>query len=220
MPVSHPAAKLVSGATTGLRTRSAMDIDSDRLQKVTENLERLGLTADPVTGDATHPPTQLVPVELLIGYWLMLPARPAGLFAVTRCGTPAPGKSDVAQLVQLQVRIPTGLWPTTRPSYLVVRHLLHRDENSQVVTVSVGTWRCHAVAREHHGQRSCIVLGISCCPLQRAQTGHLMPFCAKQTRFVAHNYAPLVLTINGRSSSCSELSNASPQTRAHRATKR
>ena len=92
----------------------AMDFDAGRLARVEENLDRLGLQATVLEGDAGNPPPQLA----------------AGSFDCILVDAPCSGSgvirrhpdikvlrraSDIPGFVEQQLRILHGLWPLLRP---------------------------------------------------------------------------------------------------------
>lgn len=112
----------------------AMDIDAARLQRVAENISRLGLAATLVAGDAAQPPAQLAPSS----FDRILVDAPCSASGVIRRHPDVKllrRASDVAQLATLQGRILSGLWPLLKPggTLLYVTCSIFDEENSQVV---------------------------------------------------------------------------------------
>jgi len=118
----------------GLAELVAMDIDAVRLQKVAQNLQRLGLAATLLTGDAAHPPAQLGPVS----FDRILVDAPCSASGVIRRHPDVKllrRESDIAQLAVRQRGILRGLWPLLKVggALLYVTCSILDEENSQVV---------------------------------------------------------------------------------------
>ncbi len=112
----------------------AMDIDALRLQKVSENLQRLNLEATLLTGDAAHPPEQLGPAS----FDRILVDAPCSATGVIRRHPDVKllrRESDIAQLAAQQQSILRGLWPLlkTGGTLLYATCSILDEENSQVV---------------------------------------------------------------------------------------
>jgi len=112
----------------------AMDIDAARLRKVADNLQRLGLAATLVTGDAAHPPAQLAPGS----FDRILVDAPCSASGVVRRHPDIKllrRESDIAPLAQRQLSMLKGLWPLLKPGgvLLYVTCSILDEENSQVV---------------------------------------------------------------------------------------
>lgn len=112
----------------------AMDIDTLRLQKVSDNLTRLGLTATLVTGDAIEPPASLAAAS----FDRILVDAPCSASGVIRRHPDVKllrRKSDIALLADQQLRILQGLWPLLKSggSLLYATCSIIDEENSQVV---------------------------------------------------------------------------------------
>jgi 16S rRNA (cytosine967-C5)-methyltransferase len=114
----------------------ALDIDCDRLERVRENLQRLGLAATTLAGDACEP-----------GEWwdgrafdrILVDAPCSGTGVIRR----HPDikflrrEADIAPLAARQLRILQRLWPTLRPGGLLLYATCSvlREENQAVVDV-------------------------------------------------------------------------------------
>lgn len=112
----------------------AMDTDATRLHKVAQNLQRLRLNATMLTGDATHPPSELAPNS----FDRILADAPCSASGVIRRHPDIKllrRESDIAQLTLLQSNILLGLWPLLKPggTLLYATCSILEDENSQVV---------------------------------------------------------------------------------------
>jgi 16S rRNA (cytosine967-C5)-methyltransferase len=112
----------------------AMDIDAVRLQQVTDNLQRLGLTATLLPGDAAHPPSQLAPSS----FDRILVDAPCSASGVVRRHPDVKllrRQSDIAQLAEHQQDILRGLWPLLKAggTLLYATCSILDEENSQVV---------------------------------------------------------------------------------------
>ena len=112
----------------------AMDVDAVRLQKVSENLQRLGLEATLLTGDAAHPPAHLEPAS----FDRILVDAPCSASGVIRRHPDVKllrRESDIAQLAEQQRSILQGLWPLLKAggTLLYATCSILDEENSQVV---------------------------------------------------------------------------------------
>jgi len=112
----------------------AMDIDALRLQKVSENLQRLCLQATLLSGNAAHPPEQL----RLASFDRILVDAPCSASGVIRRHPDVKllrRESDIAQLAEQQRCILNGLWPLLKAggTLLYATCSILDEENSQVV---------------------------------------------------------------------------------------
>jgi 16S rRNA (cytosine967-C5)-methyltransferase len=112
----------------------AMDIDEQRLQKVDENLQRLGLSATLLAGDAAAPPDQLQSGS----FDRILVDAPCSASGVIRRHPDVKllrRESDISQLAQQQLEILRGLWPLLKAggTLLYATCSVLDEENSQVV---------------------------------------------------------------------------------------
>lgn len=91
-------------------TVTAMDVDAGRLRRVEENLFRLGLRAELVTGDASNPPAVLQGRQFQ-GILADVPCSATGVIRrhpdIKLLRRPA----DMAGLAREQLKILQGLWP-------------------------------------------------------------------------------------------------------------
>jgi len=110
-----------------------MDIDPDRLHKVAENLERLGLKATLLAADAvqTAPSGPCSFDRILVD----APCSASGVIRRHPDVKLLRRESDVAALAILQGRILNGLWPLLKAggTLLYVTCSIFDEENSQVV---------------------------------------------------------------------------------------
>jgi len=118
----------------GLAELVAMDIDAVRLQKISENLQRLGLEATLLTGDAAQPPAQLEPAS----FDRILVDAPCSASGVLRRHPDVKvlrRESDIAQLAMQQRSFLQGLWPLLKAggTLLYATCSILDEENSQVV---------------------------------------------------------------------------------------
>jgi len=112
----------------------AMDVDGARLQKVAENLQRLGLQATLVNGDAADPQSPLTPSSF---DRILLDAPCSGSGVIRR----HPDikwlrrESDVDQFATLQGRLLDGVWPLLKPGGTLVYATcsIFPEENNAVV---------------------------------------------------------------------------------------
>jgi 16S rRNA (cytosine967-C5)-methyltransferase len=112
----------------------AMDVDAVRLQKVSENLQRLGLDATLLTGDAANPPAHLEPAS----FDRILVDAPCSATGVLRRHPDVKllrRESDIAQLAVQQRSFLQGLWPLLKAggTLLYATCSILDEENSQVV---------------------------------------------------------------------------------------
>jgi 16S rRNA (cytosine967-C5)-methyltransferase len=112
----------------------AMDVDTTRLERVGENLERLGLRATVIAGDAAQPPDRLQPAS----FDRILLDAPCSASGVIRRHPDAKllrRESDIGQLAMRQLQMLDGLWPLLKPggTLLYVTCSILDEENSQVV---------------------------------------------------------------------------------------
>ena len=112
----------------------AMDVDKQRLQKVSENLQRLKLRATVLTGDAAQPPAQLEHNS----FDRILLDAPCSASGVVRRHPDVKllrRESDIAQLALLQGDLLAGLWPLlkTGGTLLYATCSILEEENSGVI---------------------------------------------------------------------------------------
>ena len=112
----------------------AMDVDELRLQKVSENLQRLNLKATLITGDAASPPAALQPAS----FDRILVDAPCSASGVIRRHPDVKllrRESDIAPLANQQLCILRGLWPLlkTGGTLLYATCSILDEENSQVI---------------------------------------------------------------------------------------
>jgi 16S rRNA (cytosine967-C5)-methyltransferase len=112
----------------------AMDVDAARLERVADNLERLGLEATLLRGDAAQPPADL---ELASFDRILLDA-PCSASGVIRRHPDIKLlrlESDIDQLATTQGRLLDGLWPLLKPGgvLLYATCSIFREENAGVV---------------------------------------------------------------------------------------
>lgn len=117
-----------------LRELVAMDNDAARLRKVEDNLQRLGLQATVLNGDATHPPASLAPHS----FDRILVDAPCSGSGVIRRHPDIKllrRERDIAQFATLQGDILNGVWPLLKPggTLLYATCSILDAENSQVV---------------------------------------------------------------------------------------
>ncbi|MBE9540099.1 MAG: 16S rRNA (cytosine(967)-C(5))-methyltransferase RsmB [Proteobacteria bacterium] len=112
----------------------AMDIDGVRLQKVEDNLLRLGLAATVRVGDAAKPPDALGADS----FDAILVDAPCSAIGVIRRHPDVKvlrRESDIPQLAAQQLAILLGLWPLLKPGgrLLYATCSILKEENSRVV---------------------------------------------------------------------------------------
>ena len=118
-----PAAELV-----------ALERDEERLQRVRENLERLGAAAHMIAGDATRPEQWWdgKPFDAIL---LDAPCSATGILRRQPDSKWHRRASDIGELAGLQARMAGALWPLVRPGGMLVYATCAtlRQENEQVV---------------------------------------------------------------------------------------
>ena len=112
----------------------AMDVDATRLQKVTQNLQRLQLRATLLAVDATRPGPALEAAS----FDRILVDAPCSATGVIRRHPDVKvlrRPEDIDQLAQLQLAILRGLWPALKPggALLYATCSLLAEENSGVI---------------------------------------------------------------------------------------
>ena len=112
----------------------AMDIDDVRLHRVEDNLQRLGLAATVLTGDAAKPPASLEAGS----FDAILVDAPCSAIGVIRRHPDVKvlrRESDIPQLAAQQLAILQGLWPLLKPGgrLLYATCSILNEENSRVV---------------------------------------------------------------------------------------
>lgn len=112
----------------------AMDIDKLRLQKVSQNLRRLGLNATEIAGDAACPPAALQAAS----FDRILVDAPCSASGVIRRHPDVKllrRESDIAPLADQQLRILRGLWPLLKIGgrLLYATCSILNEENSEVI---------------------------------------------------------------------------------------
>jgi 16S rRNA (cytosine967-C5)-methyltransferase len=93
----------------------ALDMDAQRLQRVNENLRRLGLTAQTLVADAAHPAEWAQPGQMFDGILLDAPCSASG---IVRRHPDIPWlrrAQDLDTLARQQKALLQGLWPRLRP---------------------------------------------------------------------------------------------------------
>ncbi|MEZ5502825.1 MAG: 16S rRNA (cytosine(967)-C(5))-methyltransferase RsmB [Halioglobus sp.] len=118
----------------GLAELVAMDVDEARLQKVAENLSRLGLQATLLPGNAAHPPAQLAPSS----FDRILADAPCSASGVVRRHPDIKvlrRAGDISQFAEQQNAILRGLWPLLKAggTLLYATCSILNEENSLVV---------------------------------------------------------------------------------------
>ncbi|MEH6580649.1 MAG: 16S rRNA (cytosine(967)-C(5))-methyltransferase RsmB [Halioglobus sp.] len=138
-----------------LESLTAADIDEQRLLKVSENLQRLGLEASLQTMDATTP----APPEAGEGFDRILVDAPCSASGVIRRHPDVKTlrrPEDIGQLADQQLRILQGLWPRLKPggTMLYATCSILREENSQVIAkfLALQTDASHRVPEGSWGQ--------------------------------------------------------------------
>ena len=140
----------------------AMDIDDVRLQRVEDNLQRLGLAATVLAGDAGKPPASLE-AESFDAILVDAPCSAIGVIRRHPDVKVLRRESDIPQFAAQQLEILQGLWPLVKPGgrLLYATCSILQEENSRVVakflaqrddaTLEVSEW-CWGEACSHGRQ--------------------------------------------------------------------
>ncbi|EED32050.1 ribosomal RNA small subunit methyltransferase B [gamma proteobacterium NOR5-3] len=114
---------------------TAMDISEERLHRVQENLDRLGLAATLIVGDGGHPPTALVDRGPFDAMLLDVPCSATGVIRRHPDVKVLRREEDAVSFAAQQRAILNGLWPLLAPGgrLLYVTCSLLPEENSQAV---------------------------------------------------------------------------------------
>ncbi len=102
-----------------LKGMVAMDVDAMRLERVQENLQRLKLTAEVVTGDASQP-DQWWSGERFDRIMLDAPCSASGVIRRHPDIKLLRRDSDIEQLAELQGQILNALWPLLKPGGMLL----------------------------------------------------------------------------------------------------
>jgi 16S rRNA (cytosine967-C5)-methyltransferase len=119
----------------------AMDTDEMRLQKVSQNLQRLKLSATVLAGDAREPPATLSAAS----FDRILVDAPCSATGVIRRHPDVKllrREGDIGQMADMQLQILEGLWPLLKPGgvLLYATCSVLAEENSGVIERFIG--RC------------------------------------------------------------------------------
>ena len=93
---------------------TALDIDARRCQRIAQNLDRLGLQAQIVVGDASQP-NEWWDGQLYDGILLDAPCTASGIVRRHPDVRWLRRPTDIAQLAQVQARLLGALWPLVKP---------------------------------------------------------------------------------------------------------
>lgn len=109
----------------------AMDVDAQRLQKVEENLQRLGLQAELVCADSSEPPA-LQPFDRIL---VDAPCSASGVIRRHPDVKILRRETDIGQLASQQLDILKGLWPLLKPGgvLLYATCSILGQENSRLI---------------------------------------------------------------------------------------
>jgi 16S rRNA (cytosine967-C5)-methyltransferase len=113
---------------------AAIDVDAGRLAKVDENLQRLGFQAELFVGDAAEPAGEWA--ERKYDYILLdVPCSASGVIRRHPDIKLLRRKQDIGQLVKLQRRILSSIWPMLKPGgrLLYATCSLFRVENEEQI---------------------------------------------------------------------------------------
>lgn len=125
----------IAEAEPDLELLTAVDADQERLERVRDNLERLGLDADVICGDAAVP-QDWAPAE---GYDRILLDAPCSATGVIRRHPDIKllrRETDIAPLADIQLGLMKALWPLLKPGGRLVYATcsVFSQENSRIVS--------------------------------------------------------------------------------------
>ena len=117
----------------------AVDIDADRLQRVKENLQRLGKSAQCVVGDASQPDSWW-DGKMFDRVLLDAPCSATGVIRRHPDIKVLRQRSDISSLATLQAQILDAIWPLLKPGGMLVYATCSvlPQENSQQVGAFLG----------------------------------------------------------------------------------
>jgi 16S rRNA (cytosine967-C5)-methyltransferase len=112
----------------------AMDVNPARLQRVQENLDRLQLSAEVITGDGMQPPTSLVK-ESFDHILVDAPCSGSGVIRRHPDIKLLRQANDIAGFATMQLSILNGVWPLLRPGgrLLYVTCSVLPQENQELI---------------------------------------------------------------------------------------
>ena len=119
----------------GLAELVAIDVEQKRLDKVSENLARLGLAASLLCADGTAPPQRLSAAS----FDRILVDAPCSASGVIRRHPDVKQlrkTTDIAAFSELQTRLLLGVWPLLKPrgTLLYATCSIFEEENSCVIS--------------------------------------------------------------------------------------
>ena len=119
----------------GLAELVAMDVEQKRLDKVSENLARLGLAASLVCADGTAPPQRLS-VASFDRILVDAPCSASGVIRRHPDVKQLRKTTDIATFNELQTRLLLGVWPLLKPrgTLLYATCSIFEEENSCVIS--------------------------------------------------------------------------------------
>jgi 16S rRNA (cytosine967-C5)-methyltransferase len=111
-----------------------MDVNPARLQRVQENLDRLQLNAEVITGDGMQPPTSLVK-ESFDHILVDAPCSGSGVIRRHPDIKLLRQANDIAGFATMQLSILNGVWPLLRPGgrLLYVTCSVLPQENQELI---------------------------------------------------------------------------------------
>ena len=117
---------------TDIETFHAMDIDEQRLERVRENITRLGLHCELLLGDGRAPPLAAGSIDAVL---LDVPCSGTGVIRRHPDIHLLRRQEDIASFARTQLKLLRGLWPLLRPGgeLLYVTCSVLPEENSEVV---------------------------------------------------------------------------------------
>ena len=117
---------------TDIETFHAMDIDEQRLERVRENITRLGLHCELLLGDGRAPPLATGSIDAVL---LDVPCSGTGVIRRHPDIHLLRRQEDIASFARTQLKLLRGLWPLLRPGgeLLYVTCSVLPEENSEVV---------------------------------------------------------------------------------------
>ncbi|MDG6881884.1 Ribosomal RNA small subunit methyltransferase B [Phocoenobacter uteri] len=134
----------------------ALDIEKNRLKRVSENLQRLNQTAEIICGDASQPDLWLEKGVMFDRILLDVPCSATGIIRRHPDIKWLRKESDIAELVKLQAKILNAMWQRLKPNgtLLYATCSILPDENSEQIQSFVeNTENAKLVEMDFNGEK-------------------------------------------------------------------
>ncbi|PID51491.1 MAG: hypothetical protein CR960_00520 [Pasteurellales bacterium] len=135
----------------------ALDIEKNRLKRVSENLQRLNQTATVICGDASQPDLWLEKGVMFDRILLDVPCSATGIIRRHPDIKWLRKESDIAELVKLQAKILNAMWQRLKPNgtLLYATCSILPDENSEQIQYFVeNTTNAKLVEMDFNGEKA------------------------------------------------------------------